>query len=93
MKLTIIMEPSGNGAVYKDKISYLELTLPTVPANVHALQWEDTSGHIEFKDMSANEIISELPAWTDNALAAWQTEKEKVAAEEAKAEEARIAAL
>lgn len=78
MRLSIIVPDK---AVYKDYEVYLELNWAGTPANVFALQWLDDSGHIEFKDMSTNEIISELPAWTDNALAAWQTEKERVAAE------------
>jgi hypothetical protein len=81
MRLSIIVPDK---AVYKDYEVYLQPKLPTgTPANVFALQWLDDSGHIEFNDMTTNEIISTLPAWTDNALAAWQTEKERVAAEEA----------
>jgi hypothetical protein len=47
MKLTIIKD---DGAVYKDSVSYNNLSLPTIPSNVHALQWNNDKGHIEFVD-------------------------------------------
>ena len=67
MKLTII--PS-DGAVYEDGISYLNLVWEGTPANVHALQWQDVAGWIEYVDQP-NEDITELPEWADNAMAAW----------------------
>jgi hypothetical protein len=71
MKLTIIKE---DGAVYKDGKSYLELSLPTIPSDVHALQWNNDKGHIEFVDnIKANEIIIELPNWANDALISWQS--------------------
>jgi hypothetical protein len=69
MKLTII--PS-DGAVYENGVCYSGLTWDDTPANVHALQWEGTSGWIEFNDGSANEDISELPSWAINAMTAWE---------------------
>jgi len=70
MKLTIIKD---DGAVYKDGKSYLNLDLSQIPNDVHALQWNDNNGHIEFLDnVKANEVISELPSWANNALIAWQ---------------------
>lgn len=68
MKLTII--PS-DGAVYENGVSYLNLVWDGTPLNVHALQWEDVAGWIEFNDGSPNEDITELPAWALNAEAAW----------------------
>jgi len=70
MKLTII--PSDE-AVYKDGVSYLELNLVGIPADVHALQWEDTNGWVEYEDDKINESITELPQWALNALEAWNT--------------------
>jgi hypothetical protein len=71
MKLTIIKD---DGSVYKDNVSYSNLSLPTVPSDVHALQWNDAVGHIEFVDnVKANETITELPSWANDALTAWQT--------------------
>ena len=67
MKLTII--PS-DGAVYENEVSYLNLIWEGTPANVHALQWQDVAGWIEYTD-GPNEDITELPQWADNAMAAW----------------------
>lgn len=69
MLLTII--PS-DGAVYENGLSYLGLTWQGTPANVHALQWQNVSGWIEFNDGTPNENITELPTWALNAEAAWQ---------------------
>jgi len=68
MKLTII--PS-DGAVYENDICYSNLTWQGTPPNVHALQWLDVSGSIEFNDGSPNENITVLPQWADNAMDAW----------------------
>lgn len=86
MKLTII---KNDGAVYKDNVSYSNLSLPTIPSNVHALQWNNDKGHIEFVDnVKANEAITELPSWANDALTAWQTaydaEQQAIAEAEAK---------
>ena len=69
MKLTII--PS-DGAVYKDNVAYLNLIWQGTPTNVHALQWDNTSGWIEFIDETPNESITVLPDWALNAQSAWQ---------------------
>jgi hypothetical protein len=75
MKLTIIRE---DGAVYKDGVSYSGLDLSAVPANVHALQFNDASnaGWIEFNDnpdgsKPKNEPITELPIWASIAITKW----------------------
>jgi hypothetical protein len=67
MKLTII---PIDGAVYEDGISYLGLVWEGTPPNVHALQWQDIAGWIEYVDQP-NEDIIVLPEWADNAMAAW----------------------
>jgi hypothetical protein len=77
MRLTIIR---ADGAVYKDGVSYSGLDLTAVPANVHALQWYETEGEIEFINNSdrtkpQNEIISELPAWATTAINKWDEAK------------------
>jgi hypothetical protein len=70
MKLTIIKD---DGAVYKDSMSYSNLSLKTIPSDVHALQWNDNKGHIEFvDDAKVNETITELPSWANDALTVWQ---------------------
>lgn len=91
MKLTII---KNDGAVYKDEKSYLDLSLPTIPTDVHALQWNNDKGHIEFTDNSKlNEQITELPSWANDALTVWQQAYvEEQAAILAAEEEARLEA-
>jgi len=68
MKLTII--PS-DGAVYENNICYSNLTWQGTPLNVHALQWLDVAGWIEFNDGTPNEDITVLPQWANNAMDAW----------------------
>lgn len=68
MRLTIIVP---DGAVYEDGVSYLNLTWSGTPANVHALQWYDVVGTIEYNDGTPNEEITSLPAWAVRAQEAW----------------------
>ena len=82
MKLTII---TADNAVYKDNVSYLELDLSScgIPSDVQALQWQDSSGWIEFTSpLVQNQDITELPAWATACVAKWDEAK---AAEEAAA--------
>lgn len=68
MRITIII---ADGAVYKDGVCYSKLSWASTPANVRALQWQDTEGWLEFNDGSPNLEITSLPAWVNKALAAW----------------------
>jgi hypothetical protein len=71
MKLTII--PIG-GTVNENGIAYMGLDLSScnIPADVHALQWQDTSGWIEYtSSLVANEDITELPAWASCCMTKW----------------------
>lgn len=68
MKLTIIRE---DRAVYKNNVCYFPLDMSTVPVDVHALQWNADSGHIEFINRP-NEHISALPTWANTCLAEWE---------------------
>jgi hypothetical protein len=69
MLLTII---PIDGNVIKDKVGYIDLDLSScaIPSNVRALQWQETSGWLEFWDKQ-NEDITALPSWTDCCLAVW----------------------
>ena len=69
MKLTII---PLDGAVYENDVSCLSLTWEGTPLNVHALQWQDVKGWIEYNDGKLNEDITVLPDWAYNAMDAWQ---------------------
>ena len=74
MRLTIIR---ADGAVYKDGISYSGLDLSIVPANIHALQWYETEGEVEFsgRPKPQNETITELPSWANTCVAKWDEAK------------------
>jgi len=69
MLLTII---PIDGTVNKDGDAYIKLDLSAcaIPSNVRVLQWQETSGWIEFWDQQ-NEDITELPSWVDCCLAVW----------------------
>lgn len=90
MKITII--PSDK-AVYKDGISYSNLTLSNIPTDVHALQWNNDAGWIEYKNhVKPNETISSLPQWANDALNVWQITYDAEQAAKAAAEQAAKAA-
>lgn len=69
MKLTII---PIDGNVKKDGVGYINLDLSScsIPSNVRALQWQETSGWLEFWDQQ-NEDITALPSWVNCCLDAW----------------------
>ena len=69
MLLTII---PIDGNVTKDKVGYLKLDLSScaIPSNLRVLQWEETSGWLEFWDQD-NQNITELPNWVDSCLSIW----------------------
>ena len=69
MRLTII--PSDK-AVYVDEVCRQPLDWSGTPVTVHALQWFEVSGWIEYNDGSPNEDIDALPQWAENAIAAWE---------------------
>jgi hypothetical protein len=70
MKLTIIPVDRAVGEDGKF-YSNLDLNSCNIPANVHALQWQDTAGWIEFNEPIPNEEITELPAWANCCMTKW----------------------
>jgi len=70
MKLTII---PADGSVGENGVFYIELDLSScnIPADVHALQWQDTAGSIEFNTPIENQLITELPAWANCCMTKW----------------------
>lgn len=71
MRLTIINETNTvgkDGAFYDD----LDLTQCQIPNNIWALQWDGSSGHIEFNTPIPNEDITSLPAWATSCLSVWE---------------------
>jgi hypothetical protein len=75
MILTII---PIDGTVNKDGDVYTKLDLSTcaIPSNVRVLQWQETSGWLEFWDQQ-NEDITALPSWANCCLNAWQVAYDK----------------
>jgi len=59
-----------------------------VDSNVHAIQWEGSSGEIEYNDGTPNATITDIPFDLETQHA---TEKKAIADAEAKAESDRIA--
>ena len=70
MKLTII---PADGSVGENDVFYFPLNLSScaIPADVHALQWQDTAGWIEYNTPIPNEPITELPAWANCCMTKW----------------------
>ena len=79
MKITIIVD---DNAVYVDGVmkAYaplpLNLTQCGIPSDVHALQWNQTAGWIEFIDnpdgtKPQNEPITVLPDWANACVEVW----------------------
>jgi hypothetical protein len=87
MKLTII--PSDS-TVYVDNQAIHGIDLSFIPSNVHALQWKNDLGWIEFVENDdftkpQNETIHELPAWANAAYNAWVAKKAEIDAANAAA--------
>jgi len=71
MKLTIL---PTTGTVNKDGTAYigLDLTSCNISEDVHALQWQDVAGWIEYNSpLVENQPITELPAWANCCVAKW----------------------
>jgi hypothetical protein len=65
-----------DGAVYVDGYSFSGLDLSIVPSDVHALQWKNDKGWLEFKDLDnstkpPNQDITELPSWANTCKTKW----------------------
>jgi hypothetical protein len=69
MKITIIPEDK---VVCQEGTCYGPLIWEGTPSDIHAIQWKDSKGWIEYEDGKPNEDIDTLPSWTTNALVAWQ---------------------
>ena len=57
MKLTVVFDDkiiAKDGVIYEVDAEDWSLT----QGNMHAVQWQDTSGHIEFNDGTVNQILS-----------------------------------
>lgn len=75
MRLTII---PVDGTIGVDNYFYsnLDLTSCNIPSNIHALQWYETEGEVEFinnpdRTKPQNEIITILPDWANACINLW----------------------
>jgi hypothetical protein len=67
-RLAIIVD---DGAVYTDDkvIIGLDFSACGIPEDIHAIQWQDGQGEVEYRDTRHNFIVTDLPDW---ALACYQ---------------------
>ena len=79
MRLTIIPVDNFVSVGGDGSRGPLDLSVCGIPADVHALQWYDTRGWIEFRDdedpftpKPANQDITALPAWAEACVSVWQ---------------------
>jgi len=77
MRLCIITDDK---MVSKDGEAYSGLDISCIPTTVHALQWYETFGEIEYKNTEPNrkpenELITSLPSWANTALTIWNDAK------------------
>lgn len=68
MRLSII---PVDKAVYVGGVCFDQLSWDGTPPGVHALQWYDVEGWIEYDGDILNEPITSLPDWAMNAYQAW----------------------
>lgn len=80
MKLTIISDDSFVMVNGDNSHKPLNLSDCGIPEDVHALQWFDNKGWIEFNDSTdpfaskkPNEIIETLPDWALACVDVWET--------------------
>lgn len=79
MRLTIIPFDGFVNVDGNSKFQPLDLSSCGIPIDVHALQWYDTRGWIEFRDdddpftpKPPNQEIVELPKWANNCIKVWE---------------------
>lgn len=73
MRISII--PS-DGTVVIDKIAYIGIDLSKcgIPEDIHALQWYESWGEVEYVDKAnANLRIETLPEWATACATAWES--------------------
>lgn len=79
MRLTIIPVDGFVNVDGNPKVQLFDLSTCGIPADVHALQWYETCGWIEFRDdedpfttKPANQDITELPQWANACVQVWE---------------------
>jgi hypothetical protein len=80
MRVTIIPK---DGFVSIDNVGFSEIDLSFIPNEIHAIQWYEKFGEIEYKDefgrITRNEELSSLDDLTyfDQVYAKWEVAKQK----------------
>lgn len=83
MKLTIIPEDKvivkdGSGIQFPNNLN--DYISSSIPSDVHALQWNENSGEIEYIEHGrSNESISVLPDWANDCATLHTNESSNVA--------------
>jgi hypothetical protein len=90
MRLTIVPEDGVIG-IDGEFLLKVQQDLNWIPVDVHAVQWYDTWGEVEFKDTSPNERIEELGIY-QQAVVDFNNEKQRIQDEKIAAELAAEAA-
>lgn len=83
MKVTII--PSDKMVIVDGRPLNLEFALP----NVHAVQWRETEGEIDYTDGRERKRITSLDAGLQSLIVKYEVEKQRIADANAAAEAAR----
>ena len=73
MKLTVI---TPDNVVIKDGEGYVVNDLSYIYQNIHAIQWDNDKGEVEFVDNSPNLFIDDLTPY-NQCLVEWQVAKNK----------------
>jgi hypothetical protein len=80
MRLTIIPIDSFVAVDGNSSRKPLDLSSCNIPSNIHALQWYETKGWVEFNDdndpftpRQPNEQITELPTWATACVEVWNS--------------------
>jgi hypothetical protein len=90
MRITIVPEDKTIG-IDGEFILNMSQDISWIDSNIHAVQWYDTWGEIEYKDGSQNEIIQELGIY-QQAIVDYNNEKQSIEDEKIRlAEEAEAA--
>jgi len=91
MRLTIIPGDKAIG-IGGEFLLKIQEDLSWIPSNIHAVQWNGESGHIEYKDETPNELINDLGIYKQ-AIDTFNNEKQRLEDEEKIKAEAIEAAI
>ena len=73
MKLTVV---TSDLTVIKDNEAYIVADLSHLDKNIHAIQWQDTTGEIEYLDSTPNLVINDITPY-NQCVTDWETAKAK----------------